>query len=321
METVLEPVTTSGLSLSHGAELQEQPALLTSLATALKRAAERSPDKGVRYIRADGTERVQLYPELVTEASSLLAGLRTTGLKPGDKVIFQFQLNEDFVPVFWACMMGGFVPVPISVPPSYDEPHNILAKLENAWGMLEQPLVLAGTSSVAGLQKFSRRQRLENFRVESVGPLRASAPAGEWHPSRPEDPALLLLTSGSTGLPKAVQLHHRNILARSAATAQMDGFDAHDVSMNWMPLDHVRRPGHVSHPRCAPRLRTNPGFDRCHPAKSTRLARLCRPVPGLHHLGAKLRLRAGQRPGERHRQRRVGSFVPALVSSTAAKPL
>ncbi|MGA3007068.1 MAG: SDR family NAD(P)-dependent oxidoreductase [Opitutaceae bacterium] len=239
METVLEPVTTQGLSLSRGAELREDAALLGSLALTLKRAAARSPGRGVRYLRADGTERVQAYPELVADASRVLGGLRAAGLKPGDRALFQFQLNEDFVPAFWACMMGGFVPVPLSIPPGYDEPHNLLAKLENAWGLLDHPVVLAGSALVPGLENFARRRGLAGFRVQAIDPLRTSPPAGDWEPSRPEDLALLLLTSGSTGLPKAVQLSHRNILARSAATAQGDGFGADDVSMNWMPLDHV----------------------------------------------------------------------------------
>ena len=34
-------------------------------------------------------------------------------------------------------------------------------------------------------------------------------------------------------------LSHRNILARSAGTAQMNGFTADEVSLNWFPLDHV----------------------------------------------------------------------------------
>ncbi|HZP60392.1 MAG TPA: AMP-binding protein, partial [Opitutaceae bacterium] len=182
-----------------------------NLAAILKRAAECSPDKGVRYIRADGTERVQSYPEIVAEASRILAGLRDGGLKAGDKAIFQFHHNEDFVPAFWACMMGGFVPVPISIPPGYDEPHGILAKLENAWVMLDRPVVLAGTALAPGLQGFAARRGLDAFRVQPIDPLRSFAPAGDWRESGGEDLALLLLTSGSTGLPKAVQLSHRNI--------------------------------------------------------------------------------------------------------------
>ncbi|MBY8853849.1 AMP-binding protein, partial [Saccharothrix sp. MB29] len=47
------------------------------------------------------------------------------------------------------------------------------------------------------------------------------------------------LTSGSTGLPKAVTLTHRNIVARSAATAAVRGLTSANRTFNWMPLDHV----------------------------------------------------------------------------------
>src|SRR5580692_1094348 len=187
MATVLEPATAPSLSLSHGIELREDPTLLMGLATTLKRAAERSPGKGIRYIRADGTERMQFYPELVDEASRILTGLRASGVKPGDKVIFQLHLNEDFVPAFWACALGGFVPVPISVPPGYDEPHNILAKLENAWGLLDHPIILASSALAPGLQGFAQRQGLSGFRVEAVEPLRSSSPTRDWHLNQPED--------------------------------------------------------------------------------------------------------------------------------------
>ncbi len=215
------------------------PSVLGSLAATLKRAAEISPGRGVRFIRADGADEVRTYPELVAEAAKILTGLRRAGLQPGQKVILQLDRNEDFVPVFWACVLGGFVPVPISIPPGYDEPHSILAKLENAWNLLSRPLVLAGGTLADGLERFAARQGLQGFRAVAVGTLRDAVESRGWHPNQPDDIALMLLTSGSTGMPKGVQLSHRNILARSAATAQFDRFSSEDVSLNWMPLDHV----------------------------------------------------------------------------------
>lgn len=238
MNTFADPMF-QALSISHGPSLEANPALLTSLAATLCRAAEQSPDKGVRYLRRNGTDHLQTYPQLVNEASKFVGGLRGAGLRPGDKIIFQLQLNEDFVPAFWACMMGGFVPVPLSVPPGYEEPHNTLAKLQNAWTMFDRPMILAGDKLISDLERFAHRQELTGFRTLSAANLRAAAPVREWHSNQPEDLAVLLLTSGSTGRPKGVQLNHRNILSRSAATAQLDHFGAKDVSLNWMPLDHV----------------------------------------------------------------------------------
>jgi acyl-CoA synthetase (AMP-forming)/AMP-acid ligase II len=40
-------------------------------------------------------------------------------------------------------------------------------------------------------------------------------------------------------MPKGVMLNHHNLLCRSAGSAQMNGFSSLDVTLNWMPLDHV----------------------------------------------------------------------------------
>jgi acyl-CoA synthetase (AMP-forming)/AMP-acid ligase II/thioesterase domain-containing protein/NADP-dependent 3-hydroxy acid dehydrogenase YdfG/acyl carrier protein len=237
--TTPETSAPSRHSLSLGPALTAAPARLRSLATALRHAADHSPELGVRYLEADGTDLFQSYPELLTAAARLLGGLRAAGLRPGDKVIFQLQLNADFVPAFWACVLGGLVPVPISIPPGFDAPNSTLAKLKNAWSLLGAPLVLAGDALVAGLNGFARREGLASFRVLAISPLRQTAPARDWHEPQPNDLALLLLTSGSTGQPKGVQLTHHNLLARSAATVQTDVFGPHDISLNWMPLDHV----------------------------------------------------------------------------------
>ncbi|HKE55157.1 MAG TPA: AMP-binding protein, partial [Pyrinomonadaceae bacterium] len=69
--------------------------------------------------------------------------------------------------------------------------------------------------------------------------LRTASPDRQWHEGNADDVALMLLTSGSTGLPKGVMLSHGNILSRSAGIAQFDEFSPADVSFNWFPLDHV----------------------------------------------------------------------------------
>jgi acyl-CoA synthetase (AMP-forming)/AMP-acid ligase II len=58
-----------------------------------------------------------------------------------------------------------------------------------------------------------------------------------------------MLSSGSTGLPKAVMLTHRNILARARGTSALCRQSANDVILNWLPFDHI---GSISdwHLRC-----------------------------------------------------------------------
>jgi len=59
------------------------------------------------------------------------------------------------------------------------------------------------------------------------------------HASQPDDIAVMMLTSGSTGIPKGVLLSHRNLLSQTMASVQMNGFCFDDINLNWIPIDHV----------------------------------------------------------------------------------
>ncbi|MDC2961037.1 non-ribosomal peptide synthetase [Streptomyces gilvifuscus] len=223
-------------ALSAGPALVEPS--VSSWAQALRRAAERAQGDIV-HVHADGSEHRRSYASLIPEASRVLAGLRRAGLRPGDQVILQCDATEDFLAVLWGCVLGGFVAVPLTVPASYDTPSAALTKLEGIWRMLGRPWIVCSADRESGLRGLAARQDWPGLRLATADELREAPEDHDWHPARPDDLILMLMTSGSTGLPKAVRLTHRNVLTRSAATEQMNGLDASDVSLNWIPLDHV----------------------------------------------------------------------------------
>ncbi|WP_414582892.1 SDR family NAD(P)-dependent oxidoreductase [Scytonema sp. PCC 10023] len=237
--TVQDRPVVKQLAISDGGALQLPPDATSTLPEALKRAALQAPDKGIVYLKADGSEVFRSYKALLEESEQILAGLRRLGLKPKDKVIFQLDCNEDFIPAFWGCVLGGFIPVPISVPATYQEANSTVKRLHNGWQMLDRPIVLTSKQLALAVCSLSQLLNLENFQVETIDELRQSEPDQNWHVSQPEDLAILLLTSGSTGIPKAVMQNHLALLSRSAATAQVNNFTSNDVSLNWFPLDHV----------------------------------------------------------------------------------
>ncbi|KAF3464231.1 non-ribosomal peptide synthetase [Streptomyces sp. Tu 3180] len=223
-------------ALSEGPALREPS--VSGWAQALRRAAER--DRGdIVHVHADGSEHRRSYASLIPEASRVLAGLRRAGLRPGDQVILQCDASEDFLAVLWGCILGGFVAVPLTVPASYATPSAALTKLEGIWRMLGRPWIVCSADREAGLRDLATRQEWPGLRLTTADALREAPEDHDWHPARPDDLILMLMTSGSTGLPKAVRLTHRNVLTRSAATEQMNGLGAADVSLNWIPLDHV----------------------------------------------------------------------------------
>lgn len=226
-------------AISHGGELKHETDAPTLLSEALQRATLQGPEKGLVYIQSDGSEQVQSYQDLLLDAEQILAGLRRLGLKPLDKVIFQIDRSQDFIPAFWGCVLGGFIPVPISIAPTYEQVNSTVNKLHNAWQMLEQPIVLTSSGLAESIHSLPALLNIENFQVETIDNLRRNKRERNIHQSQPDDLALLLLTSGSTGLPKGVMLSHRNLLSMAAGTVQMNDFSSQDITLNWMPLDHV----------------------------------------------------------------------------------
>ncbi len=226
-------------SVSQGDAVREDCAAPATLAGALQRAARLSADKGLRFLRTDGTETRLSYPALLARAERISGGLQDLGLRPGDKALFQFDDAEDFTAAFWGCVLAGIVPVPLAVPPSYAVATAAATKLQNVRAMLKGPVVLSNGAAAADVRALASSPDMAGLRVRTLSDLLDSPTDGPVHESAPGDLALLLLTSGSTGVPKAVMQSHAAVLCRSAAATQMFGLTRDDVLLNWLPIDHV----------------------------------------------------------------------------------
>ena len=238
--TELQSQSKSGKqAISEGGPIKWPANAPTTLAQALERAAQEHGETSLRYIHSDGEVSTQTYSELWVEAQRILGGLRELGLKPQVQVIFQLESNQDFISAFWGCVLGGFVPVPVSIPPSYDQSNSGLTKLQNTWGLLGQPLVLTDRKLAPSVSRWSQRLNLGKPVVQTLEQLRGFEPDSKIYKSQPQDLAVLLLTSGSTGIPKAVMQENSKLLSMSAGSITMNQFSSQDVTLNWMPMDHV----------------------------------------------------------------------------------
>ena len=80
---------------------------------------------------------------------------------------------------------------------------------------------------------------MENLTVLSISALRQHEPAVELHATSPDDVVFIQLSSGSTGVPKCIQITHQGVIAHIHSSAQFNHYTPKDISLNWLPLDHV----------------------------------------------------------------------------------
>lgn len=205
------------------------------LGQALHRAAEATGSGGVSYVQEDGTALQRSYAELLDDAARILHGARTQGAVPGDQIVLQIAAQPDLVAVFWACQLGGFVPVPVATRPTDKDPASPARLCERVWEFLGRPYTITDGDP----SRYTAGAAWQTRSLGTPAQLRQLPADRDWHDSDWDSIAMLLLTSGSTGLPKAVALTHGNVLSRSAATAATNGLTALDCSFNWMPLDHI----------------------------------------------------------------------------------
>lgn len=222
-----------------GGELHAPDDAPATLQEALRAAAELAPDKGTVFITRGNEDVLQTYPQLLAEAERVLAGLRAAGLRPGDAALFQFDDNRAYLTAFWACVLGGFVPTPVAVATTYRAPNDTNRRLHNVWHLLDRPPLLTDDATAAALAEVRDLWDEPDVRILPLGELLACPPDTDWYPATPDSPVLNLLTSGSTGVPKCVQHTNATVVSRSLAYARFSAMGSDEVSLLWMPFDHV----------------------------------------------------------------------------------
>ncbi|GLZ30673.1 peptide synthase [Lentzea sp. NBRC 105346] len=133
---------------------------------------------------------------------------------------------EAFLPAFWACVLGGFVPCPL--PPMTGDAEHTRAQHTYVHELLGRPLLVT-----------SDKLTLPDIRLATIESLADNEPATSTHDAGPDDVAVLMLTSGSTGQSKAVMLTHGNLLASMPAKNGFHRLTPMDTTLNWVGFDHV----------------------------------------------------------------------------------
>jgi len=180
------------------------------------------------------------YAELDDRCRRFAAFLGARGSMPGDRVAILLPNVPEFVVAFFGAIAAGCVAVPVNCRLAPKEVGYILSDCSAAAVVttLEQYGKLAGEGQGRSVSTW----------VLVDGDSPGTFPFGETigrepvpEPARvaPDDTAVLLYTSGTTGFPKGAMISHRNTLFNVASCRATLGYREDDVGLISLPLFHV----------------------------------------------------------------------------------
>jgi acyl-CoA synthetase (AMP-forming)/AMP-acid ligase II len=200
----------------------------------------RSSARSLHYIEGENNERALPFGELHSRALGLLHHFQACGATPGSEMILLLDSNAQFVDVFWACILGNLIAVPLA--PGATDEHKL--KFFRVLDKLKQPHLCTDGKIHARLAAFAAGTPMETAlaRMKSktvfIDRIDDISRPGKPHAAVPDDIAFVQYSSGSTSEPKGVALTHRNLLTNIAAIAQGIKLTETDSGLSWMPLTH-----------------------------------------------------------------------------------
>lgn len=194
--------------------------------------------KGITLIEGENKEIELSYKDLYDQSLLFLGKLQQRGIKPYDEAILQIEDVKQFVIAFWACLLGGIIPVPVTV--GNNDEHKL--KVFKIWNVLNNPYLVTSDKHLGSLFKtklinehadLHKTIPERTISSEAVGDIQ-----GNVHKANPSDIAFIQFSSGSTGDPKGVTLTHENLVYNCCGIIDAFRIVAEDVYLSWMPVTH-----------------------------------------------------------------------------------
>jgi long-chain acyl-CoA synthetase len=222
---------------------------MLNLAMVLEDSARRYPDRDAVILGDTGLTYAQV-DAMANQVANLLV---TIGVERGDKVALSCPNLPYFPVVYYGILKAGAVVVPLNV---------LFKAREVAYHLADSEarayICFEGTADLPigaeGRGGFDQTDGCEHFFVITADP-QAAGPEGtqtlgaliadqpktfEALQTDPDDTAVILYTSGTTGKPKGAELTHSNMTLNALSTLELHGRPAsgHDRHLLTLPLFH-----------------------------------------------------------------------------------
>ena len=209
-------------------------------------AAESHLDKvAMQIIGVEGTEYT--YAEMLAAIRSIAYRLEKEGINFGDRVALIGENHPRWAIAYFGILFRGAVCVPI-------DPHGEVATIKIFFDNSEAKMAFIGEDFIKSFQEIEglTDRKIPAVVLQDIESNNNFQEFGDWAkterpvdfdkketPAKPEDLAVLMYTSGTTGTPKGVPLTHGNIYFETQGCQEVMNISESEVVLSVLPLFHV----------------------------------------------------------------------------------
>jgi amino acid adenylation domain-containing protein len=220
---------------AHSAGVDLLVAGVTTIRELIDRMAETRP--GAPFLINPETGEVLTFLDLKEQSEVLSCQLQRWELERGDKVAFLMDNSLFTAQLFLGVMYGGLVSVPLNVRAGASQLSYMVEHCDAEVVFVDEEHAALMTEVMTQVR---RPVRVIPCDADGLGATCDTIPTKtDAAVPTPEDVALLMYTSGSTGHPKAAVHTHRTILAGGRNSVAAHELTAADRSLLVLPLYHI----------------------------------------------------------------------------------
>src|SRR5262245_20772900 len=188
---------------------------MSTLAARLIEQARRTPD----LTAIQGRDGPVSYGLLASRVCALADELRDAGVKPRTHVALMFPNSAEFAVSFFAAAAAGAIAMPLNPASTTTEISALLVDASTAAVLVSPSLAERAKAAVALAATPSRMVVVDSVSGMTAPSSRAIVPTNV----SPNDPALCLYSSGSTGQPKRIERTHADLMWETSTLAAAVG--------------------------------------------------------------------------------------------------
>jgi mycobactin salicyl-AMP ligase len=218
-----------------------------TLDSVLSNAAQRWPTR-IGVLDADtalGSSQRLSFAQLDERADRAVAGLTELGIAPGDRVLLQLPNGCEFAVALFALLRAGAIPVMCLTGHRAAELGHFAA-VSQAKALLIPDTAAGFDYRPMAQELLQGHPALRHVIVDGdPGPFASWSQVSARRAARPEprrpdpgSPALLLVSGGTTGLPKLIPRTHDDYVYNATASAEVCELTSDDVYLATLPAAH-----------------------------------------------------------------------------------